>query len=89
MTELFPTEQKPPRVIKVADCYFFQSFVIELVDELKRKAFLVKTGLDTVSKSDQFTYCVLERLGYFEIENLDPYSQTAELEGANAGGTSQ
>ena len=68
MTGLPLTEQKPPKVIKVADCYFHATFIAELIKELNGKAFLVETGLDTVSKSDQFAYCVLQRLGYFEVE---------------------
>ena len=78
MTDQHPATQKPPKLINVANCYFHATFVTEVVKELQEKVFLVRTGLDTMSKSDRFTYCVLEELGYFEVK--DPITP---IEGAN------
>jgi hypothetical protein len=69
MTDQHLTTQKPPKLIDVANCYFYATFVTEVVKELQEKVFLVKTGFDTMSKSDQFTFCVLKELGYFEVKD--------------------
>jgi hypothetical protein len=45
--------------------YYDVRFLEEVADELKRKAFIVKSGLASLSKADQFAYEVLSRHGFF------------------------
>jgi hypothetical protein len=65
MTDLPLTETEPPKLIRVCDHLFYESFVREVAEELKRKALYIKGGLETVSKTDQFAFSILENKGYF------------------------
>lgn len=65
MTDLPLTETDPPKIIRVCDHLFFESFVREVAEELKRKALYIKGGLETASKTDQFAFAILEARGYF------------------------
>jgi len=73
MIDLTPVEaeviEKPPKFIRLhCDPIFSESFVEEVVEELKLKAPCVKMGLDTVSKTDQFAFTILEAKGYFPTD---------------------
>jgi hypothetical protein len=57
--------EEPPKVIRVCDQLFNESFVKEVAEELKRKALYIKGGLETASKTDQFAFAILEARGYF------------------------
>jgi hypothetical protein len=46
--------------------YYKTSFLHEVVKELQDKAFVVKSGLDVFSKSDQLAYLILNSQGFFD-----------------------
>ena len=78
------TEQAtPPRVISLSpnSGYYYVHFLEEVAEELKQKAFLVKSGLASVSKAEQFAYAVLLKHGFFDEE--EPLTCCAAREAAN------
>jgi hypothetical protein len=65
MTELLT--EKPPKVVKVDNTYFYVHFLREVEQEIQQKVFVVNAGLDTFSKVELFAYTLLEARGYFSV----------------------
>jgi len=59
-----------PRVISLSSNsgYYYVHFLEEVAEELRQKAFVVQTGLDTVSKAEQLAYAVLFNHRFFQGE---------------------
>lgn len=65
------TEQaSPPRVIALShnSGYYYVHFLEEVAEELRQKAFLVQSGLDSITKAEQLAYAVLYNNGFLQEE---------------------
>lgn len=60
----------PPRVIALTrnPGYYYVHFLEEVAEELRQKAFLVRSGLDSVTKAEQLAYAVLCSNGFLQEE---------------------
>jgi len=61
-----PSERKQPTVERVDNTYCYVHFLQEVEQEIQRKSFMVKSGLDTYSKAELFAYTILQARGYFK-----------------------
>lgn len=59
--------EKPPKVVKVDNTYFYVHFLREVEQEIQQKVFVVNAGLDVFSKAELFAYTLLEARGYFSV----------------------
>ena len=65
------TEQEAsPKVIALSSGsgYYYVHFLEEVAKELRQKAFLVRSGLDSVTKAEQLAYAVLYNNGFLQEE---------------------
>jgi len=76
MTELLT--EKPPKVVKVDNTYFYVHFLQEVEQEIQQKTFVVNAGLDTFSKAELFAYTLLEARGYFSALPKPTSEQTSD-----------
>ena len=63
------TEQaSPPKIIALSSGsgYYYVHFLEEVAEELRQKAFLVQSGLDSVTKAEQLAYAVLYNNGFLQ-----------------------
>ena len=63
-------QANPPRVIALTGnhAYYYVHFLEEVAEELRQKAFLVQSGLDSVTKAEQLAYAVLYSNGFLQEE---------------------
>ena len=60
----------PPKIISLSSNsgYYYVHFLEEVAEELRKKEFLVRSGLDSVTKAEQLAYAVLFNHGFFQRE---------------------
>ena len=57
------------KVIGFENCgYYYVEFLQKVEEELQRKAFTVRAGMDSFSAGEQLAYTVLQSQGYFTVQ---------------------
>jgi hypothetical protein len=57
------------KVIRFENCgYYYVEFLQKVEEELQRKAFTVRAGIDSFSTAEQLAYTVLQSQGYFTVQ---------------------
>lgn len=62
------TQQVRKTVSLTAPTYYYADFLREVEEEIQKKAFVVKAGIDQFSKAETLAYCLLQANGYFISE---------------------
>jgi hypothetical protein len=58
-----------PKVIGFENCgYYYVEFLQKVEEELQRKTFTVRAGIDSFSAAEQLAYAVLQSQGYFTVQ---------------------